>query len=116
METKKQPTAAQKALHKLGLFTPLDMALHLPFRYEDETVLTPLSQARDGQLIQIEATITHLDISPHPKRQMKLEVRDGAQACTVRFFNTYPSMAKKLAPGARVRLRGEIKGGCLAGP
>lgn len=111
METKKQPTAAQKALHKLGLFTPLDMALHIPFRYEDETVLTPLSQARDGQLIQIEATITHLDISPHPKRQMKLEVRDGAQACTVRFFNTYPSMAKKLAPGARVRLRGEIKGG-----
>ena len=111
METKKQPSAAQKALHKLGLFTPLDMALHIPFRYEDETALTSLDKARDGQLIQIEATITHLDISPHPKRQMKLEVRDGAQACTVRFFNAYPSMANKLAPGARVRLRGEIKGG-----
>ena len=111
MDHKKPPTAAQKALHKLGLFTSLDLALHLPYRYEDETVLTPLNKARDGQMVHIEVTVSHLEIQPHPKRQIKLEVRDGTQACTVRFFNAYPSLAKQLTPGSRLRLRGEIKGG-----
>ena len=30
-------SAPQKALHKLGLDRPIDLALHLPLRYEDET-------------------------------------------------------------------------------
>ena len=62
MDHKKPPTAAQKALHKLGLFTSLDLALHLPYRYEDETVLTPLNKARDGQMVHIEVTVSHLEI------------------------------------------------------
>ena len=30
-------TAPQKALQKLGLARDIDLALHLPLRYEDET-------------------------------------------------------------------------------
>ena len=30
-------SAPQKALRKLGLVRPIDLALHLPLRYEDET-------------------------------------------------------------------------------
>ena len=30
-------TAADKALEKLGLVRDIDLALHLPLRYEDET-------------------------------------------------------------------------------
>ena len=111
MENKKQPSPAQSALLKLGLVTPLDLALHIPFRYEDETQLVPLSRAREGQVVQIEVTITHQEILSKPRRQLKLEVTDGNQVCTVRFFNAYPSLAKQLAPGSRVRLRGEIRGG-----
>ena len=111
MENKKQPSLAQSALHKLGLVTPLDLALHIPFRYEDETQLVPLNKVRDGQVVQIEVTITHQEMLSKPRRQLKLEVSDGNQACTVRFFNAYPSMAKQLSPGTRVRLRGEVRGG-----
>ena len=32
-------TGPQKALRKLGLVRPIDLALHLPLRYEDETRL-----------------------------------------------------------------------------
>jgi ATP-dependent DNA helicase RecG len=49
-------TAPQKALRKLGLVRDIDLALHLPLRYEDETrIVTPLRDARDGDEVQIEA-------------------------------------------------------------
>ena len=36
-------TAPQKALRKLGLNRAIDLALHLPLRYEDETRIVRLS-------------------------------------------------------------------------
>ena len=61
-------TAPQKALRKLGLVRPIDLALHLPLRYEDETRITPLKNAREGEVVQIEATVTACDIQQHPRR------------------------------------------------
>ncbi len=43
------PSAAQKALQKMGLRRDIDLALHLPLRYEDETRITPLASAREGR-------------------------------------------------------------------
>ena len=42
-------SASQKALEKLGLKRDIDLALHLPLRYEDETRITKLRDARDAQ-------------------------------------------------------------------
>ena len=50
-KTPPAPSAAQKALHKLGLVRDIDLALHLPLRYEDETRITPLRNARDGEVV-----------------------------------------------------------------
>ena len=36
-------SAPQRAMEKLGLVRDIDLALHLPLRYEDETRLTPMS-------------------------------------------------------------------------
>src|SRR3989344_1789532 len=44
-------SVAQKALQKLGLQRDIDLALHLPLRYEDETRITPLANARGGQMV-----------------------------------------------------------------
>ena len=38
-------SAPQKALRKMGLVRPVDLALHLPYRYEDETRLTRIADA-----------------------------------------------------------------------
>jgi ATP-dependent DNA helicase RecG len=38
-------------------------------------------------------------------------VDDGSDTCLLRFFNFYPSQQQALAPGARVRVRGEVRGG-----
>jgi len=106
-------SAPQKALRKMGLLRPVDMALHLPFRYEDETQLVKLADARDGEVIQIEAVVTSCNVVFKPRRQLQAVVDDGSDTCTLRFFNFYPNMQKALEVGRPVRLRGEVRGGFM---
>jgi ATP-dependent DNA helicase RecG len=106
-------SAMQKALEKLGLQRDIDLALHLPLRYEDETRITRLRDAREGDVLQIEAQVTHCEVSFRPRRQLVVTVDDGSDTCTLRFFNFYPSQQKALSVGNRIRARGEVKGGFL---
>jgi len=103
----------QKALVKLGLTRDIDLALHLPLRYEDETRIVRLRDAREGDTAQIEATVTACEITYRPRRQLLVTVDDGSDTCVLRFFSFYPSQQKALAVGTRVRVRGELKGGFL---
>ncbi len=107
-------TAAQKALDKLGLRRDIDLALHLPLRYEDETRITKLADARDGDLVQIEGQVTNSEITFRPRRQLRVTLDDGTDTCTLRFLNFYPSHQKTLSVGARVRARGELRGGFVS--
>ncbi|MEZ5607663.1 MAG: ATP-dependent DNA helicase RecG [Burkholderiaceae bacterium] len=107
-------SAPQKALRKLGLVRPIDLALHLPLRYEDETRLTPLAEAARvlaSEPVQFEATVVHQEVTYRPRRQLLVTVEDGGERCLLRFFNFYPSQLKQMAVGARLRFRGELRGG-----
>jgi ATP-dependent DNA helicase RecG len=104
---------AQKALHKLGLREAADLALHLPLRYEDETRITRLADARVGEMTQIEGRVVRCEVTFRPRRQLRVEVDDGTDRCVLRFLNFYPSHQKTLAEGALVRVRGELRGGLL---
>ena len=104
-------TGPQKALLKLGLTRDIDLALHLPLRYEDETRITLLRNAREGSTVQIEATVTANEVQLSPRRQLLVTVDDGTGACVLRFFSFFPSQQKTMAVGTLLRVRGEIKGG-----
>ena len=54
----REMSAPQRAMHKLGLLRDIDLALHLPLRYEDATRIDRLADAREGDTVQIEATVT----------------------------------------------------------
>ena len=116
-KTAKPPASSasplQKALAKLGLRRDIDLALHLPLRYEDETRITALRDAREGDIVQIEATVTQCEVAFRPRRQLVVTVNDGTDTCTLRFFSFYPSQQKALAVGNTIRARGEVKGGFL---
>ncbi len=103
----------QKAMAKMGLVRDIDLALHLPLRYEDETRLTRLADAREGQVVQVDATVTASEVTFRPRRQLLVTVDDGSDTCTLRFFSFYPAQQKALHVGARLRVRGEVKGGFL---
>ncbi len=106
-------SAPQKALRKLGLDRDIDLALHLPLRYEDETRIVRLADTREGDMAQIEATVVSCEIAYKPRRQLLVVVDDGSDTCTLRFFSFYPSQQKALAVGNRLRLRGEVRGGFM---
>ena len=104
---------AQKAMEKLGLRRDIDLALHLPLRYEDETRIGLLKDVREGDLVQIEGMVTHSEVTLRPYRQLRVMVDDGTDTCVLRFLNFYPSHQKTLSVGALIRARGEIRGGFL---
>lgn len=103
-----------RAMEKLGLRRDIDLALHLPLRYEDETRLERLATAREGAVVQVEATVAECRIEPRPRRQLLARVIDDeGHALLLRFLHFYPAQQKALAPGARLRVRGELRGGFL---
>ncbi|MCP2937795.1 hypothetical protein NK983_34380, partial [Salmonella enterica subsp. enterica serovar Typhimurium] len=56
-------SAPQKALDKLNLRRDIDLALHLPLRYEDETRIVKLAEAREGDTAQIEGEVTAQEVA-----------------------------------------------------
>ncbi len=103
--------ALAKKLEKLGVRIPFDLVLHLPMRYEDETVLTPIGEALDGSIAQIEGEVVRTEVAYRPRRQLISHIKDVTGAAVLRFFNFYPSQHKALAAGARVRAFGELRAG-----
>jgi ATP-dependent DNA helicase RecG len=110
------PNASLRAqLAKLGIRSKLDLVLHLPLRYEDETMLTPIAQAGEGAPVQIEGEVLTCDVAYRPRRQLVVKLADATGVCFMRFLNFYPSQQKALAPGARVRAFGEVRPGFFGG-
>jgi len=107
-------TGPQRALQRLGLVRAIDLALHLPLRYEDETQVTPIARAFTGEKVQVEGVVLESRVELRGRRQFVARMSDESGAeLVLRFLNFYPSHQKTLAPGQRVRVRGEIRGGFL---
>jgi len=105
------PNSNASALEKLGIAREFDLVLHLPARYDDETRLWRIADAPHGRTVQVEGAIISSDIKYRPKRQLVCAIEDGSGTLVVRLLNFYPSQARQLAPGARVRMFGEIRQG-----
>jgi len=104
-------SAPQLAMARLGLVRDIDLALHLPLRYEDETAITPLRQARDGQTVQVEGVVSENRVEMRGRRQLLVKLDDGTGEVQLRFLNFYGSQQKAWAPGVRLRVRGELRVG-----
>jgi ATP-dependent DNA helicase RecG len=111
--TTKEKSAPQRAMEKLGLLRDIDLALHLPLRYEDETAVVRIADAREGDTAQVEGTVSECRVEFRPRRQLVVRIDDGSAELVLRFLHFYPSHQKTCARGNRVRVRGEVRGGFL---
>ena len=110
MTTKQAPTSLQK----MGLDSPMALALHLPSRYEDETELLTIEEAiSHGRFnsVQTQGVVIRNQVLFRPRRQMVVTIEDDTQTLQLRFLNFYPSQQKQMAVGTHVRVRGEIRDG-----
>ena len=110
MTTKQAPSTLQK----MGLDSPMALALHLPSRYEDETELftieEALSRGRFGAA-QTQGVVIRNQVLFRPRRQMLVTIEDETETLQLRFLNFYPSQQKQMAVGAHIRVRGEVREG-----
>ncbi len=112
MTTKRPPTA----LEKMGLNSPMALALHLPSRYEDETELFTIEEALGlgrFQSVQTQGIVIRNQVMFRPRRQLLVTIEDDTASLQLRFLNFYPSQQKQMAVGSHVRVRGEVREGYL---
>ena len=108
---KPSKSAPQKAMEKLGLLRDIDLALHIPLRYEDETRLTTIAAGRDGETVQCEGLVSDCRVELRGRRQLIVRIEDDSDVLILRFLHFYPSQQKAMAVGKRLRVRGEIRHG-----
>ena len=110
MTTKPAPTSLQK----MGLDSPMALALHLPSRYEDETELFTIEEAlHQGRFspTQTQGVVIRNQVLFRPRRQMLVTIEDDTATLQLRFLNFYPSQQKQMAVGSQIRARGEVREG-----
>ncbi len=111
-----KPSNASKlagSLAKLGLRTDMDLVLHLPMRYIDETTVMPIRQAAclGGHMVQVEGVVTACEVQYQPRRQLIVTIADDSGQLVLRFLNFYGSQTTQLAVSTRIRARAELRQG-----
>jgi len=108
---RKPASAPQRAMHKLGLVRDIDLLLHLPLRYEDETRITPIAAVQAGRGCQVSGTVVRSEVVARPRRMLQVDIDDGTGQLALRFLNFYGSQVNQLAVGRTLRAMGEVRGG-----
>ena len=110
-KTPSAPKTTESKLARLGLRTDMDLVLHLPMRYEDETKVVTIREAsmRGLQTWQVEGVVVRNEITYKPRRQFLVQIADETGELQLRFMNFYGSQVKQLAEGTRVRARAPLR-------
>jgi RecG-like helicase len=93
--TTARPSAPEQALAKLGLVRDIDLALHLPLRYEDETRIVQIAVLADGDTGQVEGVVSDSRIQFRPRRQLVVRIADDSGELVLRFLHFYPSAQRR---------------------
>lgn len=121
-KSRPKPQRAQRSvvkqaerLRELGLHSDIDLVLHLPMRYEDETQITPIVDVmlQGGQAVHVEGVVVQAEVQLTPRRQLLVTIEDETGTLFLRFVHFYGSQVQQLATGTRIRARGELKHGFL---
>ena len=99
------------SLNNLGIFTIPDAAFHLPFRYEDRSFITPITEANYQTPVLIEGEIMKSTIVFRGRRMLFSEIYDGTGKLTMRMFNFAMAQHKALEVGKMIRCYGTITPG-----
>ena len=85
--TKPAPKRLEDKLARLGLRTDMDLVLHLPMRYEDETEIVAIRQAgfMSGSPAQVEGVVTSCEVQYRPRRQLVVTMEDASGPLAVSY-------------------------------
>ena len=93
----------------MGIEDIFGLVMHLPIRYIDETIVTPIRDIQMGLLSQVEAEVIRAEIVYKPKKMLIVQVKDTSGSLQLRFLHFYPSQMKMFEVGTRIRILGEAR-------
>lgn len=98
-------------LANLGLHTFFDILLHLPLRYEDRTVITPIRHcAKEGaDLKGIVGTIVSVQPPLRNRPQWSVIIQDETGSLQLSWMRAYKTYEKRMVVGARILAFGVVK-------
>lgn len=98
-----------ESLKKLGLHRWIDLALHFPLRYENESQVWSIDQVSPGQFAQIQVQVVSARIVFRPRRTLLVEVSDATGRAILRFLHFKDAQKNAYVPGHKIRVLGESR-------
>ncbi len=98
-----------KKLEKLGIITIYDLLLHVPVRYHDLSLITPIFGLQKGETVTINGKINDIRniFTRHGKQIQEAIISDGSGEIKAIWFNQ-AYLAKSIIPGSRAALAGKV--------
>jgi ATP-dependent DNA helicase RecG len=97
-------------LEKLGIFTLGDFLYHIPFRYEDFSLVSKISNLQAGETVTIKGTIEKIDntYTRKWKTLQKAQVIDETGKIDILWFNQ-PFLTRVIKIGDLVSISGKVE-------
>lgn len=97
-----------KKLEKLEIYTVFDLLHHLPFRYEDRRIITPIKQIASGNTITVVGVVSEItnEYTKSGKVIQKAEIGDDSGKILVIWFNQR-YLARTVQAGTKISLYGK---------
>jgi ATP-dependent DNA helicase RecG len=96
-------------LDRLGIRTVEDLLYHVPFRYDDFSLVSDIARVQPGETVTIKGTVVsfHAFFTKTGKKMQEARVSDDTGKLTVVWFNQ-PYLRSVILPGSTIRLSGNI--------
>lgn len=98
-------------LSKLGIHTLVDLAFHLPFRYEDRSRITPIGQLMPQRPAVIQGDVVGASVVFGKRRSLLVKLKDGSGAMSLRFYHFSAAQKRQFESGVTLRCFGEPRRG-----
>lgn len=100
-----------RRLEKLGIKRIEDFFYHVPFRYENYSLISKIGSAQPGEVVTVQGKVIKItnNYTRRFRQIQKAKVEDETGTIDVIWFNQ-PYIAKTISEGDRISLSGKIKG------
>lgn len=98
-----------RRLEKLNIKTFEDFLYHVPFRYDDFSLISKINRVQPGEIVTIQGTVSEIsnEFTKNFKRLQKAEIADDTGSIEVVWFNQ-PYLTKVIRKNDKISLSGKI--------
>lgn len=97
-------------LEKLGIMTLRDLIMHIPFRYDDLSLVSKIGKVQPGETVTIQGTVENIQ-NQYTKRRFVIQkavVSDDSGFIECTWFNQ-PYITKTIHAGDKISIAGKVE-------